>query len=87
MSNIDIFLPSFAEPPTLSHSVILAYRDHVTMSPACNNIFIAGWCNDKQSEQESEWVNKDKPINHKVIIVKRSGNESAVLEKVIHSFI
>lgn len=90
MSNITIFLPSFAEPPPLPHSVILAYRDHVTRSPACNNIFIAGWCNDKESEKESEWKNQDKAINHKVIIARRSGNERAIAsirKKVIYSFI
>ncbi|KFY64954.1 hypothetical protein V496_02918 [Pseudogymnoascus sp. VKM F-4515 (FW-2607)] len=76
----NFFLPSFAAPPTKLHSVISAYRDHFmfTTSLACSSIFIGEWCNDEQSEQESEWENEDKAINHKVIFVKRSGNERAI---------
>ncbi|KFY00448.1 hypothetical protein V490_01345 [Pseudogymnoascus sp. VKM F-3557] len=78
LSSFDsFFMPSFAEAP-LPHDVILAYRHHWAMLPACSNIFTAGWCNDKQSEQESEWEDKGEAINHEVIIVKRSGNKRAV---------
>jgi hypothetical protein len=91
MSSIEsFFMPFFAEAPPLPHNVILEYRDHWAGSPACKNIFIAGWCNDKQSEQESEWENEDKAINHKVIIVKRSGNKRAfasILDKVIYTLV
>ena len=77
----NIYWLYFAEPRPLLHSVISAYQDHVTTSLACNSIFIGGWCNDEQSEQESEWENEDKAINHKVIIVKRSENERAIASR------
>ncbi|KAL5346606.1 hypothetical protein ACLOAV_008313 [Pseudogymnoascus australis] len=89
MSN-NFFCPRSQNSPPNSARVISAYRDHVTASLACSSIFIGDWCNDEQSEQESEWENEDKAINHNVIIVKRSGNKRAIAsiqDKVIYTFI